>query len=85
MYREHLMTFVLVLLTVRRCVGLRDKLVLATSRNRNGELMEEESTAGRTKEGRRADEETGERRNWSKVEATLFEEQTKLLPMEEGY
>lgn len=47
--------------------------------------MEEESTAGRTKEGRRADEETGERRNWSKVEATLFEEQTKLLPMEEGY
>jgi len=79
------MMFVLILLTVRRCVGLRDKLVLATSWNRNGELMEEELIAGRMKERRRADEETGERRNWSKVEATPFEEQTKLLPMEKGY
>ena len=63
-------------------------MVLATSRNRSGELTEEEeeeSTAGWAKEGRRTSEEADERGNWSKVEVTPFEEQTKLLPMEEGY
>jgi len=58
---------------------------LATSRNRSEELTEEELTAERTKEGRRAGKEADERRNWSKVEVTPFEEQTKLLPIEEGY
>lgn len=63
-------------------------MVLATSRNHSGELTVEESTAataGRTKGEGEASEETDERRNWSKVEVTPFEEQTKLLPMEEGY
>jgi len=48
------MTVVLVLLTpltVRRCVGLRKRrVVLAASRNRGGELTEEEKRAHRGKE-----------------------------------
>lgn len=57
-------------------------MVLATSRNRSGELTEEESTAGREERAKRLTNGG----NWSKVgEVTPFEEQTKLLPMEEGY
>lgn len=40
---------------------------------------EQASSAGRTRERRVG----REKRNWSKVEVTTFEEQTKLPPMEE--